>query len=132
MVARKSATKTQARERARAAMQERVAREQRIQEQAELFFQKTLGRENEKEALREKIEQLQQQLKELDAPAPEGAEHVAALKAEGLKNSEIADMLGLKPSTVSLYAKGEGGSLSASPTQGEESRASGTEDGSSD
>lgn len=106
MVARKSATKTQARERARAAMQERVAREQRIQEQAELFFQKTLGRENEKEALREKIEQLQQQLKELDAPAPEGAEHVAALKAEGLKNSEIADMLGVSGGDVSKYLKG--------------------------
>lgn len=102
---RKSATKTAAREKARAAAAARLEREKKIMAASEAFFAATLGVEEEKAALREKIAQLQAQVKELDGPRPEAAEHVQAMKDAGLANKEIAELLELSAGEVAQYLK---------------------------
>lgn len=102
---RKSATKTAAREKARAAAAARLEREKKIMAASEAFFAATLGVEDEKAALRKKIAQLQAQVKELDGPRPEAAEHVRAMKDAGLANKEIAELLELSAGEVSQYLK---------------------------
>lgn len=102
---RKSATKTAARERARAAAAARLEREKKIMAASEAFFAATLGVEDEKAELREKIAQLQAQVKELDGPRPEAAEHVRTMKDAGLANKEIAELLELPAGEVGQYLK---------------------------
>ncbi|MXN63192.1 hypothetical protein GR184_11430 [Bacillus sp. BGMRC0062] len=102
---RKSATKTAAREKARAAAAARLEREKKIMAASEAFFAATLGVEDEKAALREKIAQLQAQVKELDGPRPEAAEHVRTMKDAGLANREIAELLELTAGEVGQYLK---------------------------
>lgn len=102
---RKSATKTAAREKARAAAAARLEREKKIMAASEAFFAATLGVEDEKAALREKIAALQAQVKELDGPRPEAAEHVRTMKDAGLTNKEIAELLELSASEVGQYLK---------------------------
>lgn len=102
---RKSATKTAAREKARAAAAARLEREKKIMAASEAFFAATLGVEDEKAALREKIAALQAQVKELDGPRPDAAEHVRAMKDAGLPNKEIAELLELSAGEVGQYLK---------------------------
>lgn len=102
---RKSATKTAAREKARAAAAARLEREKKIMAASEAFFAATLGVEDEKAKLREKIAALQAQVKELDGPLPEAAEHVRAMKDAGLANKEIAELLELSAGEVGQYLK---------------------------
>lgn len=102
---RKSATKTAAREKARAAAAARLEREKKIMAASEAFFAATLGAEEEKAALREKIAALQAQVKELDGPHPEAAEHVRTMKDAGLANKEIAELLELSAGEVGQYLK---------------------------
>ncbi len=102
---RKSATKTAAREKARAAAAARLEREKRIMAASEAFFAATLGVEDEKAKLREKIAALQAQVKELDGPRPDAAEHVRAMKDAGLANKEIAELLELSAGEVGQYLK---------------------------
>lgn len=102
---RKSATKTAAREKARAAAAARLEREKKIMAASEAFFAATLGVEDEKAALREKIAALQAQVKELDGPRPKAAEHVRTMKGAGLANKEIAELLELSASEVGQYLK---------------------------
>ena len=102
---RKSATKTAAREKARAAAAARLEREKKIMAASEAFFATTLGVEEEKAALRERIAQLQAQVKELDGPRPEAAEHVQAMKDVGLANKEIAELLELSTGEVGQYLR---------------------------
>ena len=102
---RKSATKTAAREKARAAAAARLEREKKIMAASEAFFAATLAVEDEKAKLREKIAQLQAQVKELDGPRPEAAEHVQAMKDAGLANKEIAELLELSAGEVAQYLK---------------------------
>ncbi|QQC60210.1 hypothetical protein I6H58_04610 [Rothia kristinae] len=105
MAQRKAATKTKAREKARAAAAARIEREQKIMTLSEDFFAKTLARETEREKLREQIEKLREQLAALDGVVPEAAEEVQAMKAQGLPNKEIAELLELTPSEVTAYLK---------------------------
>lgn len=102
---RKSATKTAAREKARAAAAARLEREKKIMAASEAFFAATLGVEAEKAELREKIAQLQAQVKELDGPRPDAAQHVRAMKDVGLANKEIAELLELSAGEVSQYLR---------------------------
>ena len=102
---RKSATKTAAREKARAAAAARLEREKKIMAASEAFFAATFAVEDEKAKLREKIAQLQAQVKELDGPRPEAAEHVQAMKDAGLANKEIAELLELSAGEVAQYLK---------------------------
>lgn len=113
---RKSATKTAAREKARAAAAARLEREKKIMAASEAFFAATLGVEDEKAALREKITQLQAQMRELDGPRMDAAEHVQAMKNAGLANKEIAELLELSAGEVGQYLK-----LSASHAASSES-----------
>jgi len=76
---RESATKTAAREKARAAAAARLERE--------------------------KIAELQAQVKELDGLRPEAAENVRAMKDAGLANKEIAELLELSAREVGQYLK---------------------------
>ncbi|MEX5268542.1 hypothetical protein [Kocuria sp. CPCC 204721] len=102
---RKSATKTAAREKARAAAAARLEREKKIMAASEAFFAATLGVEDEKTKLREKIAALQADLKELDGPRPDAAQHVRAMKDVGLANKEIGELLELSVSEVGQYLK---------------------------
>jgi|GEM_PF-3565877 len=102
---RKSATKTAAREKARAAAAARLEREKKIMAASEAFFAATLGVEEEKAALREKIDQLQAQVKELDGPRPDAAHHVRVMKDAGLANKEIAELLELSAGEVGQYLR---------------------------
>jgi len=121
---RKSATKTAAREKARAAAAARLEREKKIMAASEAFFAATLGVEDEKAALREKIAALQAQVKELDGPRPEAAEHVRTMKDAGLANKEIAELLELSGGEISQYLK-----LNADKEPRTESVATGDEQG---
>lgn len=121
---RKSATKTAAREKARAAAAARLEREKKIMAASEAFFAATLGVEDEKAALREKIAALQAQVKELDGPRPEAAEHVRTMKDAGLANKEIAELLELSGGEISQYLK-----LNADKEPRAESVATGDEQG---
>ena len=94
-----------AREKARAAAAARLEREKKIMAASEAFFAATLGVEDEKAALREKIAALQAQVKELDGPRPDAAEHVRAIKDAGLPNKEIAELLKLSAGEVGQYLK---------------------------
>lgn len=102
---RKSATKTAAREKARAAAAARAERERAVLAASESFFTKTLGTEDDKEQLREKIAQLQSQLDALDGPRADAAEDVATMKNLGLSNKEIAELLELSTARVGQYLK---------------------------
>lgn len=102
---RKSATRTAAREKARAAAAARLEREKKIMAASEAFFAATLGVEDEKAALCEKIAALQAQVKELDGPRPDAAEHLRAMKDVGLANKEIAELLELSAGEVSQYLR---------------------------
>lgn len=102
---RKSATKTAAREKARTAAAARLEREKKIMAASEAFFAATLGVEAEKAELREKIAQLQAQVKELDGPRPDAAQHVRAMKDMGLANKEIGELLELSAGEVGQYLK---------------------------
>ncbi|OBA50217.1 hypothetical protein A5728_02885 [Kocuria sp. ICS0012] len=72
---------------------------------SESFFTKTLGTEDEKEQLRERIAQLQSQLDALDGPRADAAEDVATMKNLGLSNKEIAELLELSTARVGQYLK---------------------------
>lgn len=103
MVQRKAATKTKAREKARAAAAARIEREQKIMTLSEEFFAKTLARETEREKLREQIEKLEQQLAGLDGVVAEAAGEVQEMKELGLTRREIGELLELAPSEVNAY-----------------------------
>ena len=115
---RKSATKTAAREKARAAAAARLEREKKIMAASEAFFAATLGVEAEKAELREKIAQLQAQVKELDGPRPDAAKHVRAMKDAGLANKEIAELLELSAGEVGQYLKLSAPRAAASESSG--------------
>ena len=105
MAQRKAATKTKAREKARAAAAARVEREQKIMTYSEDFFAKTLAQENKKQTLREQIQKLEQRLAELDGIVPEAASEVRGMKELGLTRREIAELLELAPGQVTAYLK---------------------------
>ncbi|MDN5639248.1 MAG: hypothetical protein L0I17_00380 [Actinomycetia bacterium] len=107
MVQRKAATKTKAREKARAAAAARIEREQKIMAASEAFFAKTLVRETEREKLREQIEKLEQQLAGLGGVVPEAAGEVQEMKELGLTRREIGELLELAPGEVTAYLKPE-------------------------
>jgi len=119
---RKSATKTAAREKARAASAARAERERAVLAASESFFTKTLGTENEKDQLREKIAQLQSQLDALDGPRADAAEDVAAMKNLGLSNKEIAELLELTTARVGQYLKHAGSAEPAAASAGNDAR----------
>ncbi|WP_144938627.1 ECF-type sigma factor [Rothia kristinae] len=136
---RKSATKAKAREKARAAAAARIEREQKIMAASEAFFAKTLARETEREKLREQIEKLSEQLAALNGVVPEAAEEVQTMKAQGLPNKEIAELLELTPSEVTAYLRAskkaansgagsddEGSTPEESPADSEEEKLTGT------
>ena len=130
---RKSATKTAARERARAAAAARSEREKKIMAASEAFFAATLGVEAEKAELREKIAQLQAQVKELDGPRPDAAQHVRTMKDAGLANKEIAELLELSAGEVGQYLKlsasrAASSGPSSAPVQDEVSAGGGPDD----
>ncbi|WP_270241478.1 hypothetical protein [Rothia kristinae] len=110
MVQRKAATKTKAREKARAAAATRIEREQKIMTLSEEFFAKTLARETEREKLREQIEKLEQQLAGLDGVVPEAASEVQEMKELGLTRREIGELLELAPGEISAYLQQHGDS----------------------
>ena len=103
MVQRKAATKTKAREKARAAAAARVEREQKIMTYSEEFFAKTLAQENKKQTLREQIQKLEQQLAGLDGVVAEAAGEVQEMKELGLTRREIGELLELAPGEISAY-----------------------------
>lgn len=111
MVQRKAATKTKAREKARAAAAARIEREQKIMTLSEEFFAKTLARETEREKLREQIEKLEQQLAGLDGVVPEAAGEAQEMKELGLTRREIGELLELAPGEISAYLKPQGSDL---------------------
>ncbi|MCP3425165.1 hypothetical protein NBM05_03765 [Rothia sp. AR01] len=102
---RKSSTKIAARERARAAAAAQMEREQRLLGAAEGFFSETLEVDAKREELRAKIAELEEQLKGLDAPAENATTYVQQMKAEGLKNAQIAERLELTTGEVARYLK---------------------------
>lgn len=102
---RRSATQVRARERARQAAAEAVARQERLLEAAEGFFGETLGREEQREELEKKIAALRDELAALDEPAPAAAPFVRAMKNEGLQNKDIADRLELSSGEVTKYLR---------------------------
>lgn len=110
MVQRKAATKTKAREKARAAAAARIEREQKIMTLSEEFFAKTLARETEREKLREQIEKLEQQLAGLDGVVAEAAGEVQEMKELGLTRREIGELLELAPGEISAYLQQHGDS----------------------
>lgn len=96
---------TRAREKAREAAAAAVAREERLLQSAEGFFAETLGVEDQRVEIWAQINELQDQLAGLDAPAPAAARYVVEMKNEGLQNKDIADRLELTPGEVTKYLR---------------------------
>lgn len=102
---RKSASKTAARERAKAAAAAALEKENRLLDAAENFFLVTASTDRKKEQIREKIDKLNDELSALDSPSVEAGQLVAAMKDEGLSNKEIAQRLELSSAEVSTYLR---------------------------
>ncbi|MGK4066796.1 hypothetical protein GMA10_12520 [Kocuria koreensis] len=100
---RKSATKTAARERAKAAAEASIKKERRLLDKAEAFFLETFDFEKKRQALKDKIDRLQGELASLDPVTARAGQLVLSMKDEGLTNKEIGERLQLSPQEVRSF-----------------------------
>ena len=100
---RKSATKTAARERAKAAAEASIKKERRLLDKAEAFFLETFDFEKKRQALKDKIAKLEGELASLDPVTARAGQLVVSMKDEGLTNKEIGERLQLSPQEVRSF-----------------------------
>lgn len=100
---RKSAAKTAARQRAKAAAEASIKKEHRLLDKAEAFFLETFNFEKKHQALKDKISKLQGELASLDPVTARAGQLVVSMKDEGLTNKEIGERLQLSPQEVRSF-----------------------------
>ncbi|WP_178946367.1 hypothetical protein [Kocuria sp. TGY1127_2] len=100
---RKSAAKTAARQRAKAAAEASIKKEHRLLDKAEAFFLETFDFEKKRQALKDKIAKLQGELATLDPVTARAGKLVLSMKDEGLTNKEIGERLQLSPQEVRSF-----------------------------
>lgn len=100
---RKSAAKTAARERAKAAAESSLKKERRLLDKAEAFFLETFDFEKKRQALKDKIAKLEGELSSLDPVTARAGKLVVSMKDEGLTNKEIGERLQLSPQEVRSF-----------------------------
>ena len=100
---RKSAAKTAARERAKAAAENSLKKERRLLDKAEAFFLETFDFEKKRQALKDKIAKLEGELSSLDPVIARAGKLVVSMKDEGLTNKEIGERLQLSPQEVRSF-----------------------------
>ena len=116
MAQRKSATKTEARERARRAAAESMAREQRLLELGEEFFVAQGEAEQIMETAEQRIAEIRAKAEQEAVQAKElQARVVAAMKEERVAASDIAQRLELSAAAVRALLKGNASDDSATP-----------------
>lgn len=100
---RKTAAKTAARERAKAAAEASIKKERRLLDKAEAFFLETFDFEKKRQALKDKIAKLEGELSSLDPVTARAGKLVVSMKDEGLTNKEIGERLQLSPQEVRSF-----------------------------
>ncbi|GEO97397.1 hypothetical protein [Kocuria turfanensis] len=116
MAQRKSATKTEARERARRAAAESMAREQRLLELGEEFFVAQGEAEQIMETAEQRIAEVRAKAEQEAAQAKEAqASVVVRMKGERVAVSDIAQRLELSAAAVRALLKDNAGDDSATP-----------------
>ena len=116
MAPRKSATKTEARERARRAAAESMAREQRLLELGEEFFVAQGEAEQILEAAEQRIAEIRAKAEQEAAQARQAQAGVAvAMKGERVAVSDIAQRLELSAAAVRAFLKNNASEDVATP-----------------
>ena len=120
MAQRRSATKTEARERARRAAAESMAREQRLLEMGEEFFVAQGEAEQIMETAEQRIAEIRAKAEQEATQAKEAqARVVVAMKGERVAVSDIAQRLELSAAAVRALLKDNASDDSATPKDSE-------------